>query len=71
MGQTEQPLIPEYPGYSPKLKSLHDLGIRFMSMVTEEVDDDVGLGVNGGMQHRPSMSLSIHHVLDLSDPLHQ
>jgi hypothetical protein len=42
-----------------------------MAMVTEEVDDDVGLGVNGGMQHCPSMSLSIHHVLDLSDPLHQ
>jgi hypothetical protein len=42
-GQTEQPLIPEHPGYSPKLKSLQDLSIRFEAMVTEEVVDDAGL----------------------------
>jgi hypothetical protein len=41
--QMEQPLIPEHPGYSPKLKSLRDLSIRFEAMVTEEVVDDVGL----------------------------
>jgi hypothetical protein len=39
----EQPLIPEHPGYSPKLKSLRDLSIRFEVMVTEEVVDDVGM----------------------------
>jgi hypothetical protein len=39
----EQPLIPEHPGYTPKLKSLQDLGIRFESMVTKEVVDDAGL----------------------------
>jgi hypothetical protein len=39
----EQPLIPELLGYSPKLKSLRDLSIRFKAMVTEEVIDDVGL----------------------------
>jgi hypothetical protein len=39
-GQTEQPLIPERPGYSPKLNSLQDLGIWFEAMVTEEVFDD-------------------------------
>jgi hypothetical protein len=43
LGQTEQPLIPEHPGYCPKLKSLRDLSIRFEAMVTEEVIDDVGL----------------------------
>jgi hypothetical protein len=42
-GQTEQPLIPEHPSYSPKLKSLQDLSIRFEAMVTEEVVDDVCL----------------------------
>jgi hypothetical protein len=42
-GQTEQPLIPEHPGYSPKLKSLQDLSIRFKAMVTEEVVDDASL----------------------------
>jgi hypothetical protein len=42
-GQTEQPLIPEHPSYSPKLKSLQDLSIRFEAMVTEEVVDDAGL----------------------------
>jgi hypothetical protein len=31
------------PGYSPKLKSLQDLGIRFEAMLTEEVVDDAGL----------------------------
>jgi hypothetical protein len=36
-GQIEQPLIPEHPGYSPKLKSLEDLIIRFEAMVTKEV----------------------------------
>jgi hypothetical protein len=40
MGQIEQPLIPEHPGYSPKLKSLQDLSIRVEAMVTEEVVDD-------------------------------
>jgi hypothetical protein len=70
-GQTEQPLIPEHPGYYPKLKSLQDLGIRFEAMVTKEVIDDAGMWVNGGMQHRLSASLSLHHVLNLSDPLHQ
>jgi hypothetical protein len=43
IGQIEQPLIPEHPGYSPKLKSLQDLGIRFVAMVIEEVVDDAGL----------------------------
>jgi hypothetical protein len=38
-GQTEQSLIPEHLGYSPKLKSLQDLSIRFEAMVTEEVVD--------------------------------
>jgi hypothetical protein len=42
-GQTEQPLIPEHPGYSPKLKSLQDLGIRFDATVTKEVVDNAGL----------------------------
>jgi hypothetical protein len=42
-GQTEQPLIPEHPGYSPKLKSLQDLGIRFEVVVTEVVADDANL----------------------------
>jgi hypothetical protein len=42
-GQTEQPLITEHPGYSPKLKSLQDLGIRFDAMVTKEVVDNAGL----------------------------
>jgi hypothetical protein len=41
--QTEQPLIPEHPGYSPKLKSLQNLIIRFEAMVTEEVVDDAYL----------------------------
>jgi hypothetical protein len=41
--QTEQPLIPEHPGYSPKLKSLQYLSIKFKAMVTEEVVDDAGL----------------------------
>jgi hypothetical protein len=40
---TGQPLIPEHPGYSPKLKSLQDLGIKFEAMLTKEVVDDVGL----------------------------
>jgi hypothetical protein len=70
-GQIEQPLIHEHPGCSPKLKSLQDLGIMFEAMVTEEVVDDVGLWVDGGMQHRLSASLSLHRVLNLSDPLHQ
>jgi hypothetical protein len=39
----EQPLIPEHPGYSPKLKSLQDLSIRFEAMVIEEVVNDVGM----------------------------
>jgi hypothetical protein len=42
-GQTEQPLIPKHACYSPKLKSLQDLSIRFEAMVTEEVVDDAGL----------------------------
>jgi hypothetical protein len=41
--QTEQSLIPEHHGYSPKLKSLQDLGIRFKAMVTEEVVDNADL----------------------------
>jgi hypothetical protein len=45
----EQPLIPEHPGYSPMLKSLRDLSIRFEGMVTEEVVDDASLRVDGGM----------------------
>jgi hypothetical protein len=61
---------PKHPGYSPNLKSLQDLSIRSKAMVTEEVVDDTGLCVNGGMQHRLSASLTLHHVLDLSDPLH-
>jgi hypothetical protein len=43
IGQTKQPLIPEHPGYSPMLKSLQDLSIRFKAMVTEEVVDDAGM----------------------------
>jgi hypothetical protein len=39
----EQLLITEHPSYSPKLKSLQDLGIRFEAMVTQEVVDDAGL----------------------------
>jgi hypothetical protein len=70
-GQTEQPLIPEHPGYSTKLKSLQDLDIKFEAMVTEEVVDDVGLWVDGGMQHHLSASWSLHRVLDLLDLLHQ
>jgi hypothetical protein len=69
-GQTEQPLIHEHPGYSPKLKSLQDLSIRFEAMLTEEVVDDAGLWVDGGTQHHLSTSLSLHHVLDPSDPLY-
>jgi hypothetical protein len=42
-GQTKKPLIPEHPGYSPNLKYLQDLGIKFEAMVTEEVVDDAGL----------------------------
>jgi hypothetical protein len=42
-GQTEQPLIPKHPGYSPKLKSLQELSIKFEAMVTEEVVDDASL----------------------------
>jgi hypothetical protein len=71
IGQTEQPVIPERPGYSPKLKSSQDLGTRLKAMVTEEVVDDGGRCVGGGTQHHLSMSLSLTHVLDLSDPLHQ
>jgi hypothetical protein len=59
--QTEQPLIPEHHGYSPKFKSLLDLTIKFEAKVSKEVVDDTGL----------SVSLSLHHVLNLSDPLHQ
>jgi hypothetical protein len=70
IGQTGQPLIPEHPGYSPKLRSLQDLSIRFEAMVTEEVVDDAGLRVDGGTQHCLT-SLSLHHALNLSDPLHQ
>jgi hypothetical protein len=69
--QMEQPLIPEHPGYSPKLKSLWDLSIKFEAMVTEEVVDDASLWVDGGTQHYLSTFLSLHHVLDPSDPLHQ
>jgi hypothetical protein len=42
-GQTEQPLIPEHPGYSPKLESLQNLSISFKAMVTKEVVDDTCL----------------------------
>jgi hypothetical protein len=42
-GQTEQPLIPEHAGYSPKLKSLQYLCIRIEAMVTEEVIEDASL----------------------------
>jgi hypothetical protein len=54
----------------PKLKSLRGLRIRFEAMVTEDVDD-AGLWVDEGMQYLLSTFLSLHHVLDLSDPLHQ
>jgi hypothetical protein len=40
-------------------------------MVTKEVVDDGGLRADGGMQHRLSASLSLHRVLDPSDPLHK
>jgi hypothetical protein len=42
-GQIEQPLVPEHPGYSPKLKSFQDSSIRFQAMVTEVVVDNVDL----------------------------
>jgi hypothetical protein len=42
-GLIEQLLVPKHPGYSPKLKSLQDLRIRFEAMVTEEVVDNAGL----------------------------
>jgi hypothetical protein len=42
-GQTEQPFTPEHRNYSPKLKYLQDLGIRFEAMVIDEVVDDAGL----------------------------
>jgi hypothetical protein len=70
-GKTEQPLIPEHLDYFPKFKSLQDLSIRIEAMVTEKVVDNADLWVNGGTQHRLSTSLSLHHVLDPSDPLHQ
>jgi hypothetical protein len=35
--------MPEHPGYSPNLKSLQELGIRFEAVVTEEFVDDAGL----------------------------
>jgi hypothetical protein len=70
-GQTEQLLILVHPDYSSKLKSFQELNIRFEAMVTKEVVDDVGLWVDGGTQHRLSVSLSLHRVLDPSDPLHQ
>jgi hypothetical protein len=70
-GQMEQPLTPEHPSYSPKLKSLWDLSIRFKATMTEEVVDDASLWVDGGTQHRLSAFLSLHHVLDPLDPLHQ
>jgi hypothetical protein len=40
-------------------------------MVTEEVVDDASLSLDGGTQHRLSASLTLHHVLDPWDPLHQ
>jgi hypothetical protein len=40
-------------------------------MVTGEVVDDADLCVNGGTSYRMSASLSLHRLLDLSDPLHQ
>jgi hypothetical protein len=67
----EQPVIPKHHDYSPKLKSLQDLSNRFEATVAEEVVDDAGLCVDGGTQHCLSASLSLHHVLDLSNPLHQ
>jgi hypothetical protein len=70
-GQTKQPLIPVHPVYSLKLKSLQDLSIRFEAMVTRMVVDDAGLWVDGGMPHPLSAFLSLHRVLDPSNPLHQ
>jgi hypothetical protein len=52
-GQTKQPLIPEHPGYSPKLKSLQDLSLRFEAMVTKEVVNDADLSIDGGMCINP------------------
>jgi hypothetical protein len=40
-------------------------------MVTEEVVDDASIWVNGGMQQRLSVSLSLHCVVDPSNPLRQ
>jgi hypothetical protein len=60
--------------WAPRLlpqASLQDLSIKFKDMVTEEVVDDAGLWVDGGMQHRLIASLSLHRVLDPLDPLHQ
>jgi hypothetical protein len=42
-GQTKQLFIPEHPGYSPKIKSLQDLSIKFKAIVTKEVVDDAGV----------------------------
>jgi hypothetical protein len=39
--------------------------------VTEEVVDDASMLVDGGTQHRQCTCLSLHHVLNQSDPLHQ
>jgi hypothetical protein len=39
----DQPLILEHPDYTPKIKSLRDLSIRFEAMVIEEVVDDTGI----------------------------
>jgi hypothetical protein len=38
--------------------------------VTEEVVVDADLSVDGGTQHCLNAFLSLHHVLDPSDPLH-
>jgi hypothetical protein len=59
-----QPLITEHPGYSPKLKSLQDLSIRFKVMVTEEVVDDASLSLDGGTQHRLSASLTFYICME-------
>jgi hypothetical protein len=39
----EQPLIPEHPSSSPKIKPIQELSISIEAKMAEEVVDDVGL----------------------------
>jgi hypothetical protein len=62
----KQPLKPEHPGSSPKLKSLHDLSVRIKAnKVAEEAINYVGMWVDGGEQLR----VLLQRVLNPSNPL--